>query len=118
MSNPERADPFADTLDLSDFNKRPVKKQPVDLDAIKDLSIANRFPSRSSETASGPDDPATIRRRRKRTGRDAQIGLRVTIEVKEQFYRLADDFFVKTQLPAGEFFSQMLDLYEAHVNKN
>ncbi len=118
MSNPERADPFAETMDLSDFNKRPAKKQPVDLEAIKDLSIANRFLSRSGDNTSVSEEPAVIRRRRKRTGRDAQIGLRVTIEVKEQFYRLADDFFTKTQLPAGEFLSQMLDLYEQHVAKS
>ena len=72
MSGEEkRADPFAgEDLDLSGFN--PVARRPIaPRDQIRVVSEASGFPSRAPENAKP-------QQRRRRTGRNLQLNLKVT----------------------------------------
>src|SRR5690554_2087969 len=96
----DRADPFSDDLDLSDFKAKTTKKPPVPKDAIRSVSEANQFPSRA------PAQPPQVMRpqRRYRTGRNVQFNTKVTRETAELAYRLQDE----TGLVMGELLERAL----------
>lgn len=97
-----RADPFGGDLDLSDFVKptrEATRKPPVSREIIRDVSEANNFPSR----AAGPKPP-----RRRRTGRNIQLALKVTQATHDQFIALAD----KHGLVFGELLQKALESFE------
>ena len=99
MSGEEkRADPFAgDDLDLSGF--APIARRPVaPRDQIRVVSEASGFPSRAPENSKP-------QQRRRRTGRNLQLNLKVTAETATRFTELAD----KRDLPFGELLKQLLD---------
>lgn len=77
-----RADPF--DLDLADFAPKPAKPK-VSKQEIRAVSEANQFPSR---TATKPIEPQAPRRRR--TGRNVQLNIKVTQATLERFTKLAD----------------------------
>ncbi len=94
----KRADPFAgEDLDLSGFN--PIARRPIaPRDQIRVVSEASGFPSRAPENAKP-------QQRRRRTGRNLQLNLKVTAETAARFTALAD----KRDLPFGELLKQLLD---------
>lgn len=82
-----RADPFADTLDLTDFTPQAPRKTRPAPAAVKAASEAMNFPSRAP-TKAAVLKPDTQRRRR--TGRNVQFNIKATPEVIERFAALAD----------------------------
>ncbi len=114
----ERANSFAN---LSDFDVKP-KRKPVDPTHIEEVAHQNGFHSRpvtpARPPAAVPSPPvaapaapvaaATRGGRRYTTGRNKQIGLKVTDEAAELMYRLADE----ERLPMGEIVFRALQLYE------
>lgn len=83
---PSRADPF----DLGDFQPTAPKGKP-EAAAIRQVSEANHFPSRSAATKPAPGvvaEPAPVRRRR--TGRNVQFNIKATQETIDRFARIAD----------------------------
>ncbi len=103
----ERADPFGD-LSLEEFKPKPVKK-PVAPAAIRQVSEASGFPSRAPVPPATPalvSVPKPLPRRR-RTGRNVQLNLKVTADDLARFTKMADD----EGLVFGELFGKMLDAY-------
>ncbi len=49
MADPNRADPFAGDLDLSDFKSAALRKPAVAKEALREISEQNNFPSRAAE---------------------------------------------------------------------
>ena len=96
-ANPMRADPGAD-LDLSDF--KPAAKRPtVERQTIREVSEAVGFPSRA------PGTVKPVGQRRRRTGRNVQLNIKMTAETAARFTALAD----KRDVPFGELLKQLLD---------
>jgi hypothetical protein len=100
MSEPDRADPFAGDLDLSDFKPTPPKK-PAQKTAIRRASEAHNFPSRA------PEAKPVLRRRR--TGRNVQFNIKATAETIARFTALAD----RRGVPFGELLEQLVAEAEA-----
>ena len=97
-ANPMRADPFGADFDLSDFE--PVTKRPtLERQVIREVSEAVGFPSRA------PGEAKPVARRRRRTGRNVQVNIKVTAETAERFAALAD----KRDVAFGELLKQLLD---------
>ena len=105
MSN-GRADPMAD-MDLSDFEPTPIARANIDVDAIREASEKQNFPSRAPVSLSPPasrppkqtasparpsvtPSPPVKEQRRRRTGRSHQLNLKVTTEAAQHFAKLAD----------------------------
>lgn len=95
MSEPaklsERAKLFddADDFDVSAFTpKKPVKSAEPPPEAVRTVSEGMNFQSRE------PGPPAKTakkaQQRRRRTGRNKQLNLKVTAKVSESFYEIAD----------------------------
>jgi hypothetical protein len=85
----------ADRLDLSGFTPRPAKNTTVpDCDAVRRESEAAGFVSRQAASAPAtPTDagPPTLRLpRRRRTGRNIQLNLKVDQNTADRLYRIAD----------------------------
>jgi hypothetical protein len=87
MSDPNRVDPFAGDLDLSEFKPAPPKKPKIEAAVIREVSEANNFPSRA---ASKPQKIKTAVQRRRRTGRNVQFNIKATPETIARFTALAD----------------------------
>ena len=77
MSDPNRVDPFAGDLDLSEFKPAAPKKPKIEPAIIREVSEANNFPSRAAPKAQ-KIKPAVQRRRR--TGRNVQFNIKATPE--------------------------------------
>lgn len=95
----DRADPFADSLNLSDFMPSTQKRPAAIREAIREVSEAVGFPSRA---------PALKLPRRRRTGRNAQLNLKVTQATIDRFTMLAD----ADGLVFGELLEKALDAYQ------
>jgi hypothetical protein len=87
MSDPNRVDPFAGDLDLSEFKPAAPKKPKIEPAMIREVSEANNFPSRAAPKAQ-KIKPAVQRRRR--TGRNVQFNIKATPETIARFTALAD----------------------------
>ena len=74
-----RADPFA--IDVAAFTPSRAAKLPKD--AIKALSEAANFPSRSPQLQAEPQ-------RRRRTGRNVQLNIKATADTIARFTALSD----------------------------
>ena len=107
MSDPQRADPFAGDLDLTDFKPAVPKKGRAEKEAIRKVSEANNFPSRAPESVK-PAPPPVIQRRR-RTGRNVQFNIKVTQETVDRFTAIAD----ARGLVFGELLALALDAFES-----
>lgn len=101
--DPERVDPFAGDLDLSDFKPTPSRKPTAEKAAIREVSEANNFPSRA------PASPVKPALRRRRTGRNVQFNIKATAETIERFTALAD----KRGVAFGELLEQLVAAAEA-----
>lgn len=75
-----RADPFA--IDLADFTPGATRA-PMPAEAIRALSEASAFPSRTAQ-------PSPALPRRRRTGRNVQIAIKATAETIDRFKALSD----------------------------
>ena len=87
MTDKRRApifDPIAPpAVDTSGFEPRPEPpRRHPDLVAVRRISEASAFPSRQS-----PDRPL----RRRRTGRNIQLNIKVSQATADELYRLADE---------------------------
>jgi hypothetical protein len=85
----------ADRLDLSGFTPRPAGNTTVpDRDAVRRESEAAGFVSRQAASASAaPNDagsPTLRLPRRRRTGRNIQLNLKVDQNTADRLYRIAD----------------------------
>ena len=85
----------ADRLDLSGFTPRPARNTTVaDRDAVRRESEAAGFVSRQAAAASAaPTDagsPTLRLPRRRRTGRNIQLNLKVDQNTADRLYRTAD----------------------------
>lgn len=100
---PERVDPFAGDLDLSDFKPTPAHRSTAQKAAIREVSEANNFPSRA------PDFATKSVQRRRRTGRNVQFNIKATAETIARFTALAD----KRGVPFGELLEQLVTAAEA-----
>jgi hypothetical protein len=98
MNEPERVDPFAGDLDLSDFKPTPPRKPAAEKTAIRQASEAHDFPSRA------PDLQARPPLRRRRTGRNVQFNIKATAQTIARFTELAD----RRGVPFGELLEQLL----------
>jgi hypothetical protein len=87
MSDPNRVDPFAGDLDLSEFKPAAPKKPKIEAAIIREVSEANNFPSRA---ASKPQKIKPAVQRRRRTGRNVQFNIKATPETIARFTALAD----------------------------
>ena len=87
----DRADPFG--LDLTGFMPGPAKPH-ARPEAIRQISEANNFPSRV---------------RRRRTGRNVQLNVKVTPATLERFTAIAD----RNLWTFGELLERALDALEA-----
>jgi hypothetical protein len=107
MSDPNRVDPFAGDLDLSDFKPAAPKKPNIEPAIIREVSEANNFPSRAAK-------PAKVKApvpRRRRTGRNVQFNIKATRETIARFTALAD----KNGWVFGEVLDRALDALEKTV---
>ncbi|MCX7310279.1 MAG: stability/partitioning determinant [Alphaproteobacteria bacterium] len=106
MTQPNRADPFADvpTLDVSSFKPAaPKEKQPRE--HVRQIAEAHNFPSRESRST----PPAVAKQqRRHRTGRNVQINIKATSTAIERFMAIAD----REKWVLGEAFERATDALE------
>jgi hypothetical protein len=92
----ERASIFGDEdFDLSDFQPRPPAHKAVPPDEVRAISERASFRSReprAAPAAPAPPAEAPIRRtqRRHRTGRNAQLNIKVRPETLDAFHALVD----------------------------
>lgn len=106
MSDPQRADPFAGDLDLSDFKPAAPKRPPVQAAVIREVSEKNEFPSRAPVKKAVAKSP--VQQRRRRTGRNVQFNIKATPETVARFTAVAD----KHNLVFGELLDRALDAFE------
>jgi hypothetical protein len=104
-ADPNRVDPFAGDLDLSEFKPAPPKKPKVEAAVIREVSEANNFPSRA---AAKPAKAKAAAPRRRRTGRNVQFNIKATQETIARFTALAD----KNGWVFGEALDRALDALE------
>lgn len=109
MTDPNRADPFAGNLDLSDFAPAAPKKPKIEPAMIREVSEANNFPSRA---APKPSKIKAIQRRR-RTGRNVQFNIKATPETIARFTALSD----QNSWVFGETLDRALDALEKTLPK-
>ena len=81
------------------------------IDVIEDIARQNNFPSRQSPK---PDAKPKRQQRRYRTGRNQHIGIKVTEETKEKFYKALD----ARGIPQGELLRLALDALEREGTSN
>jgi hypothetical protein len=89
----ERASVFDsdEDFDVSGFAPKPVEKPAAKPEQVRAVSEAASFRSRESRTAPVvPDAPSKREQRRYRTGRNAQLNIKIKPETLEDFYALVD----------------------------
>ena len=118
-----RADPFDIDVDLSEFTPKSVKKPAPPRDAIRAVSEANNFPSRSPVARKVPPDETAAERveaspapklpaqRRRRTGRNVQFNIKATSETIERFVAISD----AQNWVFGETLENALDALESQL---
>ena len=95
----ERAGLFEDDLDLSQFTpKKPVKAEPSEI--VRQVAEKVNFQSREPTTK-----PQRKPDRRRRTGRNVQLNLKVTDSARDLFYEVFDSYRAKDdRVTQGEVF--------------
>lgn len=94
----ERASLFDDDLDLSQFSpKKAPKAEPAEV--VREVAERANFQSRE------PVKPQRKPDRRRRTGRNIQLNLKVTDTARDLFYQVFDSFRAKDdRVTQGEVF--------------
>ena len=100
-----RKNPFVNLVAAAEFQTKPPREQPISNDAIERIAESRNFPSR--EVSKQPVTPRR-KQRRYRTGRNQYLGLRVTAETLERFYKAAD----ARNVPLGALLKQLLDAFD------
>ena len=101
-----RADPFADnSLPVADFKPRAAKAPPPE--RVREVSEAQQFKSREAKAEPVAALPPAQQRRR-RTGRNVQLNVKVTPEVMERFTQISD----KNGWVFGETLEILIDKFE------
>lgn len=120
MMGKERADPFADTgdLDLSGFAPKPkTRPDPGTVRAVSEASEAMEFHSRAAKPRKAKEEPQPREEkpvlRRRRTGRNVQLNLKVTADAVARFTKLSDE----NGWVFGETFDKALDALEKQFAK-
>lgn len=109
----DRASIFDDTdIDLSGFEPNPGRKV-IPRDNIKSVAEASGFVSREREAPSENPHPENAVDRRRRTGRNEQLNLKVTKEAKASFYDIAD----KYGLVLGDVFERAVQALSRELEK-
>jgi hypothetical protein len=113
MTDPNRVDPFAGDLDLTDFKPGAPKKPRIEPAAIREISEANNFPSRAAfkPASATAKAPPTVQRRR-RTGRNVQFNIKATPETIARFTALSD----QNGWVFGETLDRALDALERVIS--
>jgi len=106
-----RVDPFAILKEPAAFATKPKPEKRADEAVIEDIARQNNFPSRQSPK---PDAKPKRQQRRYRTGRNQHIGIKVTEETKEKFYKALD----ARGIPQGELLRLALDALEREGTSN
>lgn len=83
----ERSNPFADLSEVPVFERKPKPIRPVDTEAMDVIAEESGFVSR--QPAKAPKTPKR-KPRLHRTGRNVNFTLKVTVETRDRFYKLAD----------------------------
>lgn len=99
------AAPVAAVLDLSEFQPKPVARP--DKDKVAQAAEKANFKSREPKTVAAIA-PAVRQTRRRRTGRSAQLNLKVKPETVEAFYAVAD----RHGWVLGEAFERAVELLQ------
>lgn len=100
-----RVNPFALLSEPTAFTTKPKPEKRVDEAAIDAIARQENFPSRQAPKANAQPKRQT---RRYRTGRNRHLGVRVTVETLERFYKAAD----ARNVPLGELLRLALDALE------
>ena len=99
-----RVDAFALLKEPAAFQTKPKPEKRVEEAVIDDIARQNNFPSRQPAKPAPPKK----KQRRYRTGRNRHLGIRVTTETLERFYKTADE----RNIPLGELLRLALDALE------
>lgn len=111
MTQKNRANPLDELGDLSDFKASGSQPKKIDRSQIDEIAESTGFPSRQAVLR----PQSTARPARKyTTGRNQQINIKVTAEVADKLYRLADEAAV----PLGRLVELALNAYEKHCAKD
>jgi|GEM_PF-2986651 len=106
-----RANPLDELGDLSDFRASGSQSKKIDKNQIDEIAKSTGFPSRQA----APVPQSAARPVRKyTTGRNQQINIKVTAEVADKLYRLADEAMV----PLGRLVELALIAYEKNGADN
>lgn len=104
------AAPAAAVLDLSEFQPKPVARP--DKDKVAQAAEKANFKSREAKPVTAAP-PVARQSRRRRTGRSAQLNLKVKPETIEAFYAIAD----AQGWVLGEAFERAVALLEKSLDK-
>lgn len=91
-------------LDIRSFTPEITQKPEPDRDTLRRVSEASNFPSRQAPKLQPHPHPTPKPRRRIRTGRDAQLNIRVTYIVRDEF----DAICTAQGWPGGETLERAL----------
>ena len=100
-----RVDAFAILKEPAAFATKPKPEKRVEESVIAEVAQQNNFPSRQAPKANAAQKR---QQRRYRTGRNQHIGIKVTEETKEKFYKAID----ARGIPQGELLRLALDALE------
>jgi hypothetical protein len=100
-----RVDPFAILKEPTAFPTKPKPEKRVEEAAVAEVARENNFPSRQPPKR---DAEQKRQQRRYRTGRNQHLGIKVTEETKEKFYKAVD----ARGVPQGELLRLALDALE------
>ena len=107
----ERTNPFADLKIPTTFSTKARTEKPVEEQTIARIADENNFPSRQAAKLPKADKRKP---RIHRTGRNQHIGIKVTEETKEKFYKALD----ARGIPQGELLRLALDALEREGTSN
>lgn len=109
----ERASIFetADDFDVSGFTPKPVEKPAAKPEQVRAVSEAASF--RSREPKSAPAVASKRDQRRYRTGRNAQLNIKIKPETLEDFYALVD----QTGWVQGEAFERAIEALKRELDR-
>jgi hypothetical protein len=99
-----RKNPLVNLLDVSSFQTKPSRPQPVPSEDIERIAETRNFPSREAPKAA----KRSQEQRRFRTGRDQHVGVKTTMETRDRLYKMADE----RKVPLGELLRLALDALE------
>jgi hypothetical protein len=101
-----RVDPFAILKEPTAFPTKPKPEKRVEEAVVAEVARENNFPSRQPPKRDA--EQKRRQQRRYRTGRNQHLGIKVTEETREKFYKAVD----ARGVPQGELLRLALDALE------